>query len=76
MHRYSHIFVLLSMTLMSKASSDIATENLHNTESVKSIDKRQGGYQNNDNIASPYQYEYNGYQNQYSNEASQNCKHK
>jgi len=73
MHRYSHIFVLLSVTLVSKTSSDIATENLQNTKSVESFYKRQGGYQNNDhNNISPYQYEYNGYKSQYSNEASQN----
>lgn len=76
MHRYSHIFVLLSVTLVSKTSSDLATENLQSTESVNSFDKRQGGYSNSDpNNVSPYQYEYNGYQSQYSNEVSQNYKH-
>jgi len=65
-------FGLFSITLISVASSDIAKTDSNRAypEDVgpdNLIDKRQGGYSTNQYNVNPYQYDYSGYQNQYSN---------
>jgi len=76
MQSYCYIFGLFSVMFISVASSDIAGKNskgAYREDEVpdKSIDKRQGGYNNNNlqntnqyNV-NPYQYDYKGYQDQY-----------